>query len=142
DVDFVILGPDEGLKEEVKRLIGGEKRIHLLGPLQDRKDVVEMYQAADVFTLPSYREGLPLTLFEAMAAGLPMVVCPVNGVSYEIEDGKNGLFVEYGDVEALAEKISYLLDNNGVASEMSKVNQERAKAYDWDLIFKRTEALY
>ncbi|MFH1332776.1 MAG: glycosyltransferase family 4 protein, partial [archaeon] len=47
DVDFVILGPDEGLKEEVKRLIGGEKRIHLLGPLQDRKDVVEMYQAAD-----------------------------------------------------------------------------------------------
>ncbi len=101
-----------------------------------------MYQAADVFALPSYREGLPLTLFEAMASGLPMVVSPVNGVPYEVEDGKNGLFVQYGDVAGLADKISYLLDNKKVASGMSKVNRERAKGYDWDSIYRRTEALY
>ncbi len=142
DVEFVLVGPDEGMKAKVAELIGDEKRIHSLGPIRDRKKVVEMYQAADVFALPSYREGLPLTLFEAMAAGLPMVVSPVNGVPYEVKDGENGLFVEYGDVTNLAEKICFLLDNKAVSAKMSKVNQERAKAYDWDRIFERTFALY
>lgn len=142
NVEFVLVGPDEGMKEKVKELIGDEKKIHLLDPLQDRKKVVEMYQAADIFVLPSYREGLPLTLFEAMASGLPMVVSPVNGVPYEVEDGKNGLFVEYGNIMGLKDKIVRLLDNKGEARRMSELNKERARQYGWDGIYKRILGLY
>jgi len=77
---FVLVGPDEGMYNEVKRKIGNEKRILLLPAIRNRNEVAEMYQAADVFLLPSYREGLPLTLFEAMASGPPVVASPVNGV--------------------------------------------------------------
>lgn len=142
DVDFVMVGPDEGMKNEVIRLISNEKRIHLLEPIQDRRRVVEMYQSADIFVLPSYREGLPLTLFEAMASGLPLVVSPVNGVPYEVEDGKNALFVKYGDIAGFADKISFLLDNKGFASKMAEINRKKAEKYSWDIIFKRTFELY
>ena len=142
NVEFVMVGPDEGMKAEIVGMIGDEKRIHLLDPIRDRKKVVEMYQAADVFVLPSYREGLPLTLFEAMASGLPMVVSPVNGVPYEVENGKNGLFVRYGDIEGLVANISMLLDDKKLASAMSKANVAKAGDYTWDDIFRRILSLY
>jgi len=142
DVEFVMVGPDEGMKAKIVRMISDEKRIHLLDPIRDRKKVVEMYQAADVFVLPSYREGLPLTLFEAMASGLPMVVSPVNGVPYEVEDGKNGIFVKYGDIEGLVANVSLLLDDRKLASAMSKANKARAASYGWNAIFDRTVSLY
>ncbi len=142
DVDFVIVGPDEGMKDAVIKLIGNEKKIRLLEPIRDRKRVIEMYQAADIFVLPSFREGLPLTLFEAMASGLPMVVSPVNGVPYEVEDGKNGLFVGYGDIVGLTDKISFLLDNKKFARKMAEINRKKAEKYSWDIIFKRTFGLY
>src|SRR3989344_3946688 len=70
---FIILGPDEGLRNKVKELIGNEKRIILLPETRDRKEIIKLYQSADIYVLPSYREGLPLTLFEAMASGLPII---------------------------------------------------------------------
>ena len=64
-----------------------------------------MYQAADVYVLPSYREGLPLTLFEAMASGLPIVASPVNGVPFEMSEPENGFFSNFGDLKSLEENI-------------------------------------
>ena len=92
NVTFVIRGPDEGMREIVKKKIGNEKKIILLDETRDRKEIIKMYQAADIFVLPSFREGLPLTLFEAMAAGLPIVATPVNGIPYEMEDKKMVFF--------------------------------------------------
>ena len=77
---------------------------------ENREEIVKMYQAADIFVLPSYREGLPLTLFEAMAAGLPIVASPVNGIPYEMKDPENGFLVKYGNNEGFAEKIIEFLD--------------------------------
>ena len=51
-----------------------------------------MYQASNVYVMPSFREGLPLTLFEAMASGLPIVASPVNGIKYEMTKD-NGIFL-------------------------------------------------
>jgi glycosyltransferase involved in cell wall biosynthesis len=90
DLTFVIRGPDEGMRAKVKELIGNEKRIIFMDGTRDRKEIIKMYQAADIFVLPSYREGLPLTLFEAMAAGLPIVASPVNGIPYEMKEPENG----------------------------------------------------
>ena len=142
DIDFVFVGPDEGMLEEVKKIAADEKKIHILGPIKDRKKVVEMYQAADVYCLPSYREGLPLTLFEAMAAGLPIVASPVNGVPYEMKEPENGLFAQYGDLTGLQIAIEKILDNQALAKKMSTNNIERAKNYNWDIIAAKTLQIY
>lgn len=142
DVTFVIRGPDEGMREKVKKMIGKEKRIVLLPETRDKKEIIGMYQSADVFVLPSYREGLPLTLFEAMAAGLPIVASPVNGVPYEMKEPENGFLVEYGNNKKYAEKINKFLDNPKLRQKISKNNLKKAKNYKWDTISKRTLKFY
>jgi len=62
DVWFMWVGPDEGMQSTVEEIIKGEPHLILHEPIRDRKKVAEMYQAADVYVLPSYREGLPLCL--------------------------------------------------------------------------------
>jgi len=142
DIVFVIRGPDEGMKSKIKQMVKGERRILLLPETRDRIETAKTYQAADIYVLPSFREGLPLTLFEAMASGLPIVATPVNGVSYEIGDGKNGFLVKWGDNDRFAEKIILLLENNELRSEISKNNLKKAGQYDWDIIFKKTMGVY
>ena len=82
DIHFVLVGPDEGMKSKLIKMINKDKNILLLDPIYDRKKIAEMYQASNVYVMPSFREGLPLTLFEAMASGLPIVASPVNGIKY------------------------------------------------------------
>ncbi len=142
DTTFVILGPDEGMRDKVKELIGDEKRILLLPETRDKTEVLKMYQSADIYVLPSFREGLPLTLFEAMASGLPIIATPVNGIPYEMKDGLNGFLVKHGDNEYFANRIQRLLDDNILRKRISKTNIKKAKDYDWDLIFKRTMEVY
>lgn len=134
DVSFALVGPDEGMRALVVKLIGKEPRIKLIGALRGKEKVAEMYQSADVYVLPSYREGLPLTLFEAMAVGLPIVASPCNGVPYEMKDGKNGFLVKYGDISGLKKSILKILDDKKLAKKMSLENIKKSKNYTWDLI--------
>ncbi|MEN9626406.1 MAG: hypothetical protein RL557_734 [archaeon] len=136
DIAFVWVGPDEGKAEEVKTLIKNFKNMHYLGPIRGKEKIAEMYQAADVYVMPSYREGLPLTLFEAMASGLPIIASPVNGIPFEM-NRENGLFVEYGDEQKLAREISVLLDDRNLRKKMSNENKKKSKEYDWDIIYRK-----
>lgn len=142
DLTFVLVGPDEGLKEKVVNMIGDEKRIKLLEPIRDRKEVSKMYQAADVFVLPSYREGLPLTLFEAMACGAPIIASPVNGVPYEMKEPDHGFLIDQNEIHKYKEKIIEFLDNKKLSETVSKNNIKKAQNYSWDIIAKRTEKIY
>lgn len=137
DIAFVWIGPDEGKAEEVKSLIKNYKNMHYLGPIRGKEKIAEMYQAADIYVLPSYREGLPLTLFEAMASGLPIIASPVNGIPYEMKEPENGFFINYGDIKAIEEKILMLIDNPILAKKISENNIKKSKDYDWDIIYKR-----
>ena len=137
DIAFIWVGPDEGKAPEVKRLIKSYKNMRYLGPIRGKEKIAEMYQAADIYVLPSYREGLPLTLFEAMASGLPIVASPVNGIPFEVKEPENGFLVPYGDTKAMEEKILNLLDNKKLAEEISKNNFKKAQEYDWDIIYKK-----
>ncbi len=142
DIDFVIVGPDEGEMQKVKVLIGKEKRIHLYGPIHGKENIAAMYQAADVYVLPSYREGLPLTLFEAMASGLPIVATPCNGVPYEMEEGKNGFLVPYGDISLLKKRVLHILDDSALAKRIGETNKKKAEQYTWDIIAEETLVVY
>lgn len=136
DIAFVWVGPDEGKAQEVKDLIKGHKNMHYLGPIRGKDKVSQMYQAADIYVLPSYREGLPLTIFEAMASGLPIVASPVNGVPYEVKENVNGLFSNYGDTDSLVKNILYIINNKNFARKLSENNKQKAKNYLWDNIYK------
>jgi glycosyltransferase involved in cell wall biosynthesis len=142
DVYFIFRGPDEGAKQKVEEIIQGDKNMILMEPTRDKKEIAKMYQAADVYVLPSYREGLPLTLFEAMASGLPIVATPVNGIPYEMIEPDNGFLVPYGDINALKEKILLILNNKNLAKKISENNRKRAQDYDWDKIAERTLKVY
>ena len=136
DIAFVWVGPDEGKAEEVKKLIKPYENMQYLGPISGKEKIAEMYQAADVYVLPSYREGLPLTLFEAMASGLPIVASPVNGVPFEMKEPQNGFFSNYGDIDSLEKNISRLIDNPKLAKAISKNNFKKSKNFDWEKICK------
>ena len=141
DVHFVFVGPDEGVKDDVRRIAKGQKNMLVLDPIK-KEDVAELYQAADVYVLPSYREGLPLTLFEAMASGLPIVASPVQGIPYEMKEPENGFFVQYGDIDGLKKNILKIIDNKNLAGKISKNNRKKAKSYDWRIIFDKTLEIY
>jgi glycosyltransferase involved in cell wall biosynthesis len=82
--------------------------------------------AATVFALPSREEGLPVSLLEAMAYGLPAVVTPVGGIPDVFEEGRHGYFVPPDDPDALADRLGALLDDPELARQMGM--QARADA--------------
>ncbi|MCL5018370.1 MAG: glycosyltransferase family 4 protein [Candidatus Pacearchaeota archaeon] len=137
DIAFVWVGPDEGKAEEVEKLIKPYKNMKYLRSEERRVKIAEMFQASDVYVLPSYREGLPLTLFEAMASGLPIVASPVNGIPFEMKENENGLFAEYGDLDSLERSIIKILEDKKTAQKMSENNFKKSKNYDWDDIYRK-----
>lgn len=86
-----------------------------------------LLQTADLFVLPSYNEGLPIALLEAMAAGLPVVATPVGGIPEVITDGHNGFLVAAGDVQALADKLAILTHDAQLRDVMGRRNREIAE---------------
>lgn len=142
DIDFVWIGPDEGKAREVETLIKPYKNMQYLGPIKGKDKIAEMFQAADVYVLPSYREGLPLTLFEAYASGLPVIASPCNGIPYELKENENGFLVPYGDIDTLKDKILKMLNSPNLSKKFSKNNKEKSKNYTWDLINERYFKLY
>ncbi len=137
DIAFVWVGPDEGKAEEVKELIKNYKNMYYLGPIRGKEKIAEMYQSANVYVLPSYREGLPLTLFEAMASGLPIVASPVNGIPYEMNEPENGFLVGYGNITLMEKRILKLLDDKELSNKISENNYKKSKNFDWDIIYRR-----
>lgn len=147
DTTFVICGPNEGELEDVVTMINNlypriKKNVRLLPPNRNRKEIVEMYQAADIYLLPSRREGLPLTIFEAYASGLPVIGAAVNGVPWELKDKVNGFLLPSYDIENFIKRTNFLLDNDKVRNAISARNKEKAKAFDWDLIAEKTIDVY
>jgi len=101
-------GPDRAVLEAEARRLGVADRVRFLG-YQSSDQVRTLLQDTDVFVLPSFAEGVPVVLMEAMASGVPVVTTRVAGVSELVEDGVSGFVVPPGDVDALAQAIDTLL---------------------------------
>lgn len=103
----------------------------------------QQLQQAALFVLPSYAEGAPVALLEAMAAGLPVVVTPVGGVPDIVQAGRNGLVVTPGDRAALAAAISRLLADPAERQAMGARNRRQALAeFDLPTYADKLMALY
>lgn len=83
-----------------------------------RLDILRFYRVADAFALPSFVEGLPIALLEAMAMGLPVVSTTVYGIPEAVEDGKTGLLIDAGDAEALAAKILEMFHDRSMRNRL------------------------
>jgi glycosyltransferase involved in cell wall biosynthesis len=98
-------------------------RLRYLGVLT-RLEVVAVIKAAHIFVLPSYSEGFPMAVLEAMAGGLPMVVTPVGTLAEVLEDGVNCIFVSPGDVDALAKALIELANRPELRERIGQANRE------------------
>lgn len=85
-------------------------KAHALGYISDDRQIVDVYNAADLFVLPSLSENLPNTIMEAMACGVPCVGFNVGGIPEEIDHKKNGYVAAYRDAEDLARGIQWVLE--------------------------------
>jgi len=105
-------------------------------------EVREWLSKADIFVLCSLFEGLPLSVIEAMAVGLPVVVTEVGGVPDIVEDGVNGFLVPSGDAGSLSRAILKLIEDKGLQCQMAQNNMEKAKAFDMDYVTGQYMKLY
>jgi glycosyltransferase involved in cell wall biosynthesis len=108
-----------------------------------QRDVVPFLQAADIFALPSVREGLSLSALEAMAIGKPVIACRVGGTPEVVVDGKTGLLVAPGRPVELADALERLLAHPEEASTMGAAGQRRVReAFDFEQMVSKIEAIY
>ena len=111
--------------------------------LGNRKDVPRLLAAADVFVLPSHREGLPLSLVEAHAMSRPSVAYDVGGNGEVTVDGATGLLVPYPDESAYADALAGLLQQPARAAEMGEAARERfLEVFTHDRMVRAYVSLY
>jgi glycosyltransferase involved in cell wall biosynthesis len=84
-----------------------------------------MYQACDLFVLPSAGEGFGIVFLEAMHYGKPIIAASSGATSEVVKDGESGLLVEYGNVEQLTEAIVALSLDTGLRARMGRTGSER-----------------
>lgn len=118
DYELVILG---GHAEEVVDQL--PLKAHPLGYVNDERRIVEIFQAVDVFVLPSLSENLPNTIMEAMACGVPCVGFKVGGIPEEIDHKRNGYVAEYRDSDDLARGIRWILSE----ADYDQLSQEAVR---------------
>ena len=99
------VGPNEEKLKQAAAECGMENRLRLAGY---RKDIPDVIHASDIFAFPSYHEGMPVSLLEAMAGGLPVVCSTIRGNVDVVQEGENGYLAEPDDVDAWRRAI-YLL---------------------------------
>lgn len=112
NIKLIIYGEGE-CREQLERLIEEKEltdRITLPGSV---KDIADRIEKARIFTLTSNTEGMPNSIMEAMALGIPVIStdCPCGGPATLIRDGENGLLIPVGDAYALADAMRKILSN-------------------------------
>jgi len=127
---FLIVGPTStGKRDQVDvdlaRALGVGAHVRFLGW---RLDVPQLMALMDVLTLPSYREGLPRSLMEGCAMGLPLVATDIRGCREVVEHGVNGFLVPPRDSRALAASIQELLENPELRRQMGAEGRRKAAA--------------
>ncbi|MFN8223543.1 MAG: glycosyltransferase family 4 protein [Gaiellales bacterium] len=117
-------GPQRAALEAMARRLGIADLTHFLGEVGD---VPDRLRRADVFVLSSRSEGLPISVLEAMAAGLPIVATAVGGLGELVDDGVTGLLVPAGDVNALAEALATLAADPARCQTLGAASRRRAE---------------
>jgi len=147
------LSAEKGIGELVEATRGMRLVVAGDGPLRalvpdalgfvSHDELERLYDRAAVVVLPSYREGLPLCVLEAMAHGRPVVATAVGGIPQLVEDGRTGLLVEPGDAEALRSALERLLSDPELRRRMGRAARARVQRMcSWERVTDETLAAY
>jgi colanic acid/amylovoran biosynthesis glycosyltransferase len=149
-LEYKIAG-DGPLKGQLRRLINTSNmgdRIQLLG-WRRQEEIVKLMQEADLLLAPSVtgqdgdQEGIPVVLMEALAQGLPVLSTCHSGIPELVQEGQSGFLVPERDVDALAEKLEYLVEHPETWPEMGRAGRDYVEAhYDINILNDRLVQLY
>lgn len=140
-IHYVIcgIGPNLNHLQKVAKNLGIVHNVHFLGY---RQDVISILKSSDIFILPSLREGLPRSLMEAMACGLPCVVSNIRGNVDLIEHNYNGYLCDPKKADDYANAISMLVKDANQRDAMGIENSKRILRYDVSSVVKELSEIY
>ncbi len=136
-----LIAAGEAIRWRVDSL-GLEQRVRL-HDVCDRETMARHLARADIFLLPSFREGFPNSLLEAMAAGLAVITTPVGAIPEVIDEGVGALIVTPGDAEELASALERLTLDAELRARFGEANRQRvARDFERDRVFERLGQVY
>lgn len=132
NIIFIIIGTGSHKKYLINLCLQKniQKSVQFLGGI-DISQLIKWYSIADIFVLPSLKEGRPIVIYEAMSCELPIIATDAGGVSEQVENGYNGFVVKPGDSKALADNIAYLLENEDLRKNMCRNSRKRIIEQGW-----------
>jgi len=145
EVRFLLAGPlDPGnpahIPFEVIEKWQKENKIEYLGR---RSDIRELIGLSDIVIFPSYREGKPRFILEAMSMGKPIITTDVPGCRDTVENGLNGILVPVKDVESLFDAVSKLINNPELRRKMGEKSRKKAeREFDEKFVVDQTMEIY
>ena len=135
-------GPHRGRLADRAAAMGLGDRVHFVGA-KSQAEVVELLADADLFVLPSYAEGVPVVVMEALGSGVPAVASFVGGMAELVEDGVTGHLVRPGDPDQLAERIGRLLADPELRDRLGRTGRKRvAEEFDAQIEARRLGSLF
>jgi glycosyltransferase involved in cell wall biosynthesis len=139
-IEVIIVGAGS-LENKVRSILHGIDRIHLL-PWQPYEKLHELYIASDVFLIPSKFEGLPITVLEAMNAGLHIIYTPVGGLSEVLDGYAAKTLLRECSVDEILGALGRLLDDNNLASVSVSELIHHAQKFEWKAVVDNIDKLY
>lgn len=132
-VELAVLGsgPAEQALRQLTQRLALEDRVRFLG-WASREAMPQHYHNADIFVFPSFEEGMPNAVLEAMASGLPVVATDIYGIRPLVAHGQNGLLAPPGDAPALARALTALAQDRGLRIRMGACSRARASDFGWE----------
>lgn len=140
-IHYLIAGEGENRDtlEQMARDLGIAKNVHFLGY---RRDVYSLVKMSDIFCFPSYQEGLPVALMEAMAGSLPVVASRIRGNTDLVCEGKGGFLYRPDDSNGFAAGLEQLIEDKALRLSMGAYNAEKVKGYDATEVCERLRDIY
>lgn len=135
-------GPECKMINRLAEINGFAKKVHLIGKIS-QSEVASYLSAADLFTLPTYYEGLPNVVLEAMSCCLPIVATKVGGIPEIVKDGINGILIKEKDTNSLIEALEYLLCHVEAAKTMGMNGRKMIEEnFSWKQNAKKIMNIY
>lgn len=130
------VGDKKDCLTQLSKELGVSDRVHLLGY---RKDIAELNRSADLFCFPSFREGLAVSVIEAMACGLPIACSGIRG-NTDLIDENGGMIFNPASVDEAQNAIASVM--NGDMQSMGKYNSQKSKSYGLENVKDQLKEVY